>query len=282
MSDHELMAEGIHFGEGPRWHEGRLWFSDMHARRVCRLDPTGTGPAAVETVLTLDEEPSGLGWLPGGELLIVAMPSRRLLRWDGAALAVHAELEELAAFHCNDMVVGPDGTAWVGNFGFDLHGGAEPRTANLIRVAADGRASIAASEMMFANGTVLTPDLRTLIVGESFAGRLTAFDIEADGTLAKRRIWATLPEGAVPDGICLDTDGAIWSASPTTREVIRQREGGEVTHRIGFDRGAYACMLGDNGLYVLLCEDSHPDACRQHATGQVVRCAAPYGRAGWP
>lgn len=230
MSEPRIVAEGIHFGEGPRWRDGTLWFSDMHGRRVCRLRN-----GAVESVVELDEEPSGLGWLPDGELLIVAMPSRRLLRWGGGTLTVHADLNALAA-----------------------------------------------ADLSFPNGTVITPDRRTLIVGESGAGRLTAFDIDADGALSNRRVWAQLPDAAIPDGICLDAGHGIWSASPSTNEVIRQLEGGAVTHRIGFDRGAYACMLGDEGLYVLTCNDSRPDRCRAATTGRIMLCDAPCERAGWP
>ena len=255
----EVVAQGFRFTEGPRWHAGRLWFSDMHDGRVCALAADG----GVETIAEVAAEPSGLGWLPNGRLLVVSMQDRRLLRQEAnGALVTHAELGDLAPFHCNDMVVDGLGRAWVGNFGFDLHGGAEPRTTTLVRVDPDGRALVVAEELMFPNGTVITPDGGTLIVGESFAGRLTAFRIDDDGALRDRRVWAQLEDGHVPDGICLDADGAIWVASPTTNCCLRVQEGGEVSARVDCEAGVFACMLGGEDrrtLYLCTAGDSHPD-----------------------
>ncbi len=251
----------------------------MHDQRVLRISPRGHA----ETVLTLeDDQPSGLGWLPNGDLLIVSMTRRRLLRFDGQQLTTHADLSDAASWHCNDMVVDAQGRAYVGNFGFDLHNQAEPRSAELIRVDANGSVHVEDREVMFPNGTVITPDGKTLIVGESFAGQLTAFSIRPDGSLHNKRMWAKLPEGAIPDGICLDSEGGIWSASPTTNNVIRQLEGGEVTHTIEVGRGAYACMLGDTKLYVLTAGSSQPQACIKNRDARVEVYAAPYDRAGWP
>ncbi|HEX7035067.1 MAG TPA: SMP-30/gluconolactonase/LRE family protein [Pseudomonadales bacterium] len=277
----EILLDGLCFGEGPRWHQGALWLSDMHAHQVLRIRPDGTA----ETVCEVPAWPSGLGWLPNGDLLVVSMTDRRLLRWDGSALRPHADLSGLASFHCNDMVVDAAGRAYAGNFGFDLHGGAEPKPAELILVEPDGRARVVADGLQFPNGTVITPDGRTLIVAESWGRRLTAFDIGNDGSLRNRRVWAELPDGALPDGICLDADGGIWSASPTTSECVRQREGGEITHRVRVGQGAYACMLGgDDGrtLYILTAADSHPEACRQSRSGRVETITAPYPHAGLP
>jgi sugar lactone lactonase YvrE len=273
-----MFADGLCFGEGPRWHNGQLWISDMHARQVLRFSQDGRA----ESVVAVEHCPSGLGWLPGGDLLVVSMEDQRLLRYDGQRLTTHADLAGLAKGRCNDMVVDAQGRAWVGNFGFDLHAGEKPRTTHLIRVDPDGRARIAATDLMFPNGTVITPDGRTLIVGESFAGRLTAFDFDAGANLVNRRVWANLANGAVPDGICLDTGGGIWVASPSTNECIRVMEGGEVTHRIGTDRGAYACMLGGTDLYVLVSGTSHLDKCRAERSGQVLVADAPYPGAGLP
>jgi sugar lactone lactonase YvrE len=276
----EVWIEGLSFPEGPRWHEGRLWFSDMHAGRVVTADTGGR----IETVCRVEAAPSGLGWLPDGRLLVVSMTDRRLLRLDDGALEVHADLSSLATFHCNDMVVDDRGRAYVGHFGFDLHGGASVRPAALVRVDPDGRARIAADELLFPNGTVLTPDGRTLVVGESFGARLTAYDVAADGGLSGRREWARL-EKAVPDGICLDAEGAIWVASPVSAEVLRVEEGGRVTHRVPVTTQAFACMLGgDDGrtLFVCTAESSDPALCRDRATGRIETVRAPAPRAGRP
>lgn len=273
-----LFAEGLCFGEGPRWHDGQLWISDMHARAVLRFDASGRATPVVE----VPNCPSGLGWLPGGDLLIVSMEDKRLLRFNGSGLSTHADLSTLAKGRCNDMVVDAKGRAWVGNFGFDLHAGESVCPTEMIRVDPDGSTRIVATDLVFPNGTVITPDGRTLIVGESFAGRLTAFDIDADGNLSNRRIWATLEGGAVPDGICLDAAGGIWVASPTTNNCVRVEEGGRITHRVDLDRGGYACMLGDRSLYVLASGTSHPDKCRAERSGQVLVADAPYSGAGLP
>ena len=257
-TDVEVVADGFCFTEGPRWHEGRLWFSDMHDGWVCALTPDGQ----LERITRMEHEPSGLGWLPDGRLLVVSMQDRRLIRreMDGTFVA-HADLGELATFHCNDMVVDGKGRAWVGNFGFDLHGGAAPTATVLIRVDPDGSVHCAAENVMFPNGCVITPDGATLIVAETFGACLTAFDISSDGALSNRRSWAQLPEGAVPDGICLDAMQGIWVASPTTNECLRLEEGGSVTDRVALDRGAFACMLGDadrRSLYICTARDSDP------------------------
>jgi sugar lactone lactonase YvrE len=253
-----VVREGLAFPEGPRWHEGRLWLSDMHAHRVLALGPGGTE----ETVVRVPGRPSGLGWLPDGRLLVVSMEDRRLLRLEEGRLVEHADLSGLASFHCNDMVVDARGRAFVGNFGFDLHDpDATPKPAELIRVDPDGRAEVVARDLRFPNGCVITPDGRTLVVGESFAARLTAFDLDEDGGLSGRRTWARL-EGAVPDGICLDAEGALWVASPVSNEVLRVREGGEVLDRVPTDQLAIACMLGDEDrrtLYVLTAPTTRPD-----------------------
>ena len=275
-----LLLEGLCFGEGPRWRDGCLWLSDMHAQEVLKVDPQS---GRKQVVVTLDnDQPSGLGWLPNGDLLIVAMTQRALLRYDGSELSVHCDLSAIASWYCNDMVVDAVGRAYVGNFGFDLHNNAEPKPAELIRVDPDGTAVIEDDQVMFPNGTVITPDGRTLIVGESFSGRLTAFDIASDGGLSNKREWARLPKGAMPDGICLDSQGGIWSASPTSNECIRQVQGGEVTHRIALERGAYACTIGEDKLYVLTSTASLPHDCVAKRDARVEVFDAPYGKAGWP
>jgi sugar lactone lactonase YvrE len=277
----ERLIEGLCFGEGPRWHDGALWLSDMHAHQVLRITADGQAEPLVEVA----NQPSGLGWLPNGDLLIVSMTDRKLLRFDGRDLSTHADLSGLASFYCNDMVVDGQGRAYVGNFGFDLHAGAQATPAELVRVDPDGSARVVADELMFPNGTIITPDGRTLIVAETFGARLTAFDIDDSGDLSNRRVWAELPRGAVPDGICMDNEGGIWSASPTTCECLRQIDGGEITHRVEVDQGAFACMLGGQErttLYILTADSSDPTECRANRLGRVEAWPAPYPGAGWP
>lgn len=280
MSDNQpvLLKDGLCFGEGPRWRDGALWFSDMHAHQVYRLSPAGE----LQSIVEVPQCPSGLGWLPNGDLLIVSMEDRRLLRFDGAELTTHADLASLAPYHCNDMVVDASGRAYVGNFGFNLHEGAPQAATGLILVEPDGGARIVAQDLMFPNGTVITPDGKTLIVAETFASTLTAFTIEDNGDLSQRREWAHLPEGAVPDGICLDAAGGIWVASPTSNDCLRLVEGGTVTHRITLDRGAFACMLGGTTLYILASKASAPEVAKAAKSAQILTVTAPYEGAGLP
>jgi sugar lactone lactonase YvrE len=236
----ETLLDGLVFGEGPRWRRDRLWLSDMHDHTVLTVDLSGKR----EDVLRVEGKPSGLGWLPDGRLLVVSMRDRRLLRREAnGALVTHADLSALCSGDCNDMVVDGAGRAFVGNFGFDFEHGEKPRTTCVVRVDPDGSARVAADEMRFPNGSVITPDGRTLVVGESFGNCLTAFSIGADGSLSGRREWANL-DGATPDGICLDAENAIWVASPMSNELLRVREGGAVAERIPTGRPAIACMLG--------------------------------------
>jgi sugar lactone lactonase YvrE len=286
----ELLAQGLAFPEGPRWRADALWFSDIHAGRVLRL---GEGAAPVAVAEGLDR-PSGLGWLTDGQLLIVEGGARRLLRHDGDALAVHADLAALAEQCCNDMVVGPDGRAWVGNWGFDFIGGEAPRPASLVAVDPDGRARVAAVDLRFPNGSAITPDGRTLLVAETFAARVSAFDIGADGVLSNCRTWARLaPDTA--DGIALDAEGALWVASPTTRSVIRVRAGGTVTHRVALPEHALAVALGGADRRTLFVACAHlfdetasgrrfvtPARSRALASGKLRRLRVDVPGAGWP
>jgi len=281
MTKPRVVLDGLRFPEGPRWHEGRLWFSDMHDGRVWTIDDAGRAAC----VISLDgDEPSGLGWLPDGRLLVVAMHARKLLRREAdGRLVEHADLSGIADFHANDMVVDAQGRAYVGNFGFDLHGRAPHRSTQLALVHPDGRAEVAATDLLFPNGTVITPDGRTLILGESFAAQLTAFDVDGEGRLSNRRVWAKL-ERAIPDGICLDAEGCVWVASPVSHAVLRVREGGAVVEKVEVERQAFACMLGGadrRTLYV--CTAATPDPAESGArTGRIesVEVAAP--GVGWP
>ncbi|MEZ5502273.1 MAG: SMP-30/gluconolactonase/LRE family protein [Halioglobus sp.] len=248
MSDTTTLAEGLYFGEGPRWHGGRLWFSDFYAHAVKSVDEAGV----VRTELELDDQPSGLGWLPDGRLLVVAMKARAVRRLDAGGLALHADISHLTAHLCNDMVVDAQGSAWVGNFGFDLDGELRSRgmevlndhpTTNLVRVDPDGSVHLAAADMHFPNGSVITPDGRTLIVAETLASRLTAFTINADRSLSGRRVWAAVP-GVAPDGICLNDNNQVWVANAIGPEAILVAAGGDIVQRVATTQPCYACMLG--------------------------------------
>jgi len=279
--DGRVLLEQLAFAEGPRWHEGRLWFSDMHDHKVIAVDEAGQR----EDLFEVPTRPSGLGWLPDGRLLVVSMTDQKLLvQENGDQLIEYADLSDLAHFHCNDMVVDAQGRAYVGNFGFDLDANEKPTTTNLLLVRAKGEVVVAADDLSFPNGTVITPDGRTLIVGESFGARLTAFDIAPDGSLSNRRVWAAM-SGAVPDGICLDDEGAIWVASPVSGEALRIVEGGEVTDRIALETQAYACMLGGadgRTLFVCTASASNPETCRAQRDGRIEAFRVASGRAGWP
>ena len=269
-----ILIEGLRFPEGPRWHDGRLWCSDQHDRRVLAV---GTD-AVVEPIVDVPHA------LPDGRMLVVSMEDRRLLRLDADGLTEVADLSELATWHCNDMVVDATGRAYVGNFGFDLDGHADVVPAAMVRVDVDGSVHLAVPDLRFPNGTVITPDGATLVVGESYGGCLTAFDVGADGELSNRREWAKLV-GAVPDGICLDAEGAIWSACPLTGRVLRVREGGEVTDEVHVDRnGAYACMLGGvdrTTLFVCTADASDP-AQTGDRRGAIEICEVEVPGAGLP
>jgi sugar lactone lactonase YvrE len=275
-----VALDGLTFPEGPRWHQGELYFSDFFTHRVVAMDESGK----TRTVCEVAQQPSGLGWLPDGRMLVVSMLDRKLLRLDPGGLVLHADLSGLAHSHCNDMVVGPDGRAWVGNFGFDHRLAEDPRTTVVVRVDPDGKAEVAADEMFFPNGSAITTDRRTLIVAETWGRRLTAFDIGHDATLSRRRCWADLAP-IVPDGICLDAEGAAWVAAPPQRQVVRVREGGEITHRISTgDRGAFACALGGadrRTLYICTATVTGAQAADAR-TGRIESSRVDVPGAGWP
>lgn len=264
------------FPEGPRWRDGRLVFSDMHAHRVIAVDPQGRAETLVETPGAC----SGLGWDPKGRMLVVSMDDHRLLRWDAGTLETAADLSSLAMdAPINDMLVDADGRAYIGQFGFDIHQEQEFTKTDLLVVEPDGTTGVAAGELAFPNGMVLTPDGGTLIVAETYAARLTAFDRASDGSLSNRREWAKL-EGAVPDGVCLDAEGCVWVASPVSNQFLRVREGGEVTDRVSVDQMAIACMLGgEDGrtLFGLTAPTVAPDETRRVRGSRIetARVAAP-------
>lgn len=265
--DTKILIDGLVFPEGPRWHEDKLWFSDMQGLHVMTVDLNGNA----EKIVKIKASPSGLGWLPDGRLLVVSMIDRRLLRLDPTGLVEIADLRELASFHCNDMVVDKLGRAYIGNFGFDLAANEPVKPAEIVLVTPDGGTRVVAEELYFPNGTVITPDDRTLIVAETWGNCLTAFEIESNGTLKNRRTWAKLKD-VYPDGICLDDEGAIWLAAPSPGEVMRVQEGGNITHRLNVASKPYACMLGGPArrtLFVCTAGPSNPDEVPANPNGKI-------------
>jgi sugar lactone lactonase YvrE len=263
------VIEGMSFTECPRWHAGRLWFSDFYVGAVFSVAEDGTGR---RTEAEVPGQPSGLGWLPDGRLLVVSQHDRRVLRREpDGTLVTHADLHEMAPGHLNDMIVDSAGRAFVGNFGFDLMGGAPLASTDLIRVDPDGTATVAASDMWFPNGSVVTADGR-LLVDETFGNRISAFDITADGSLVNRTTWASFgpvpSETALdkvmgevvvaPDGCALDAEGCLWVADGLNGRAIRVREGGEIIDEVSPGTGVYACGLGGadgRTLYICVAPD---------------------------
>ncbi|MSQ33568.1 MAG: hypothetical protein EXR60_04020 [Dehalococcoidia bacterium] len=258
----KVFLEGLAFAEGPRWHDGRLWFSDIHAHEVVAVDMRGKR----ETIVSVPQKPSGLGWLPDGRLLVVSMLDRRLMRLDPGGLIEAANLSASTTGLCNDMVVDVRGRAYIGATGFDMWKGEPFKPAAVVTATQDGKTRIVTTDLHFPNGMAITPDGRTLIVAESRGGRLTAFAIAPDGALSDQRVWAQL-EGA-PDGICLDSEGCVWVAlaQQPGGGYIRVARGGAVKERIDVaDRRAIACMLGGpqrKTLFMLEAFQTTPDSVR--------------------
>ena len=249
------VASGFGFLEAPRWHSGRIWFSDFYTHRVLSAREDGSD---LRTEASVPQQPAGLGWLPDGRLLVVSMRDRKVLRREAdGTLVTHADLSSHATGHANDMVVDAEGRAYVGNFGFDLMSGAPLETASLHRVDPDGTVTEAAADLWFPNGSVITPD-GVLIVNETFGNRCTAFDVTPGGQLVNRRVWAefaplpsdralekVLAEAKVAgDGACLDAEGALWVADAIGGRLLRVREGGEIADEVHPGSPVYACALG--------------------------------------
>ncbi len=289
-----VLLDGLVFGEGPRWRDGELWFSDMHGHQVHRVRVDG--PRLVEDTVVVeitDDIPSGLGWLPDGSLLVVAMNTQQLRRVapDGS-VTVHADCSDLARGSLNDMIVRDDGTAYVGDMGsriFDEHPD-HSVPGQTLRVSPDGTVSIGADELRSPNGHVLTADERTLVVGESGGGRLTAFDVAPDGSLSGQRVFAELPpaEGrriAPPDGICLDAQGAVWVADPIGGRLLRVRDGGEVTDVVPIAGVPVAVVLGGadrRTLYACVADDWKRDALISRRSGRIMAMTVEVAGAGKP
>lgn len=271
MFELNTLVSGIAFGESPRWHDGRLWFADWGTREIIAAGADGV----TEVVVGPEAAPWCFDWLPDGRMLIVSSERQRLLRREpDGTIVTHADLGGLDAHQWNDIAVDGRGNAYVGNIGFDFPGG-EFAPGILAVITPDGTARVAATGVAFPNGMAVTPDGGTLIVAESYANRLTAFDIAPDGGLSGRRIWADLP-GGYPDGICLDAEGAVWYGDVPNQHAVRVREGGEILDTIELDRGCFACALGGNTLYLVATEFSGtvtgPD---QPRTGQIRTARVP-------
>jgi sugar lactone lactonase YvrE len=282
MPELQTLMTGVALGESPRWHDGRLWFCDWGAQEVVAVDLAGKS----EVLVRVASLPFCIDWLPDGRLLIVSGRDRLLLRREpDGSLVTHADLTSLSDHPWNEIVVDGRGNAYINNIGFDFPGG-EFVPGILALVTPDGSAQQVADGVAFPNGMVVTPDNSTLILAESYTNRLTAFDIAADGSLSNRRMWADLEDG-VPDGICLDAEGAVWTPV-RDHACARVREGGEVLQRIELDRFCYACMLGgpDRATLFMMAADwrgvEHVDEVVASRTGQVLIAPAPAPGVGWP
>jgi len=263
------IVSGLSYPACPRWHDARLWFSDMGSPRHVATVEDGGDPIVVVQV---PEAPGGLAFLPDGTVLIVSMEDRRLMKLVDGELEVVADLGGVATWYANDMVVDRFGRAYVGNFGFDFLGGADPVDAVLALVHPDGRVEPVADGIKFANGMVITPDGLTLVIAETLGGRLTAFDIRPDGKLSGRRTFAELPDFS-PDGMCLDQEGAVWVGSIFSNEFIRIEDGGSVTDRIEVPgRWAVGCTLGGvdgRTLYMCTVESSMEQMRENESAGYI-------------
>jgi sugar lactone lactonase YvrE len=281
MADVQTLMTSLVMGESPRWQDDRLWLSDMGAGEVIAVDRKGRS----EVVARVPNGLAGIGFLPDGELLIVANRDGLLLRLEpDGSLVTHADLTGVFRPPWSDLVMDGRGNAYISNVGFDFPGGAF--AAGIVAlVTTDGSARQVADGFSVANGLAVTPDNSTLIVAESYGSKLTAFDIGADGGLSKRRVWADLA-GDHPDGICIDAEGAVWSADAPAKHCVRVREGGEVLQTIDFDLGCFVCVLGGvdgRTLFVTAAEWPLPQMTGgDRRTGQVVTLPAPAPAAGWP
>jgi sugar lactone lactonase YvrE len=277
--------EGLTFGEGPRWHGGRLWYSDFFHHAVFSVSTVGTCQPSAEA--EVPGRPSGLGWLPDSRLLVVSMEDRRVLRREhDGTMATHAHLSAWAPCEANDMLVDGQGRAYVGQFGFDLdayfHGRGSPTQTSLLRVDPDGTVSEAAATLSFPNGLVRLGT--KLVVAETFGMRLTAFDVAPNGSLSNRRVWAAL-DGCAPDGICGDAGGAIWVANARASECLRVAEGGTVLDRVLTSQPCFACALGGADRRTLFCctaPTSHAERIRDRTDGRIEVASVPVPGAGLP
>jgi sugar lactone lactonase YvrE len=283
MSQATVLLTGLSFGESPRWHEGRLWFADWGAEELVAVDLRGRR----EVIAHVPSFPFSIDWRPDGMLLIISARDQALmtLAADGS-LVKHVDLSSVTPRPPgNEIVVDGRGNAYVNGAGFDLMAGEPPAPGIIALVRPDGTVAPVAGEVAFPNGMAVTPDNRTLIVAESYAKRLTAFDIGPDGSLSDRRVWADLGDG-VPDGICLDAEGAVWYADVPNGRCARVHEGGAVAATVELDRGCFACMLGgpDGRTLFIVAREWHgtQGLADGAGSGQLLTVPAPAAHAGWP
>jgi len=278
--DADVLLEGLVIGESPRWHEGRLWCSNWGAGEILAVDADGCSEVMAE--LAVSTVPFCFDFDSEGTLLVVDGPQARLLeRAPGGALEARADLGSLSRHPWNEIVVDGRDNVYLNSICFDMMGGGEFRPGIIALLGADGELRQVADDLAFPNGMVVTPDNRTLIVSESYAARLTAFDIESDGSLSGRRVWAQLEDP--PDGISLDEHGAVWAGA--MNRCLRVAEGGEILQAITLDRSCFACMLGGDAeptLFVMAAEWNGPDGMTAQRTGRIVTVPAPAPRAGFP
>lgn len=278
----QRLIDNLVYPECPRWHQELLWIADQHDGCVYALSTDGE----IHDKFSVPGGPSGLGWLPSGDLLVVSMAERRIyLRASSGLLRRFAELGNVHPGESNDMVVDAQGNAWVGNIGFDFNAGEAMRSTQLACVSSDGLVTVAADDLMTPNGSVILPDGRTLVVAESWRHQLTAFTLDGQH-LTQRRVWALLDETHVPDGICLDAEGCIWVASPFARKVLRVAEGGKVVESLSIEGdNPYACMLGGpkgNTLFVCIAPHHDPSVTLKERRGRVEAYQVQVPHAGWP
>jgi sugar lactone lactonase YvrE len=278
----QIPMTGLAFGESPRWHEDRLWLSNWGTHEILAVDLDGRTELMVKVPTTFQ---FSIDWLPDGRLVVVLGPEAKVLRQEpDGSLVTHADLSGIASGF-NEIVVHGRGNTYVNGGGFDLMAGEEFRPGIVALVTPDGSARQVADGIAFGNGMAVTPDNSTLIVAESYGRRLTAFDIDAKGDLSNRRVWADLGDG-VPDGICLDEEGAVWYADVPNKCCVRVREGGEVLQKIDLDRGAFACMLGgpDGKTLFMVTGEWHgiENMAATASTGRLLTAPAPSPHAGRP
>jgi sugar lactone lactonase YvrE len=283
MAELRTLISGLVFGEQPRWHEGRLWFSDWGTQEVIAVDLDGSS----EVILRGPSFPLCVDWLPDGRLLVVSARDGLLLcREHDGSLVTYGDLKTASDPPAvNELVVDARGNAYVNGGGFDMMAGAEFAPGVIALVAPDGSARQVAGGLAFPNGMLVMPDSSTLIVAESYGKRLTAFDIDAAGGLSNRRVWADLGDG-VPDSICADAENAVWYADVPNKRCVRVREGGQVLEMIDLDRGCFACALGGpdgTTLFMLAQQWGGPqNMFKGPRSGLVLTAQAPAPRAGWP